>query len=104
MKRFCSSAVLSVVVFLPLAAQSQSATDTAPKVKSADKKTTKDEEELVIAQRHAFAISQVISIAEEARSYQDIALRPHVLARAADTLWDVVPGTARRIFHRAWDA
>lgn len=55
-------------------------------------------------QRRAFAISLVTSLAEEARSFQDRALRPRVLARAADTLWDADSVTARTLFWRAWDA
>lgn len=62
------------------------------------------EGETLQAQRRTFAISLVISLADEARSYRDLALRPRVLARAADTLWDVDSDTARTLFYRAWDA
>ena len=55
------------------------------------------------SQRHAFAIALVTSLAEEARNYQDRALRPHVLARAADTLWDADSVTSRTLFRQAWD-
>ena len=51
----------------------------------------------------AFAVSLVISLATEARSYSDIALRPRVLARAADVLWDVDNVNARALFKRAWE-
>ena len=51
----------------------------------------------------AFATSLVISIATEARSFSDLALRPRVMARAADVLWDVDNVTARSLFKRAWD-
>src|ERR1700741_891065 len=51
----------------------------------------------------AFATSLVISIATEARSFTDLALRPRVMARAADVLWDVDNVTARALFKRAWD-
>lgn len=56
------------------------------------------------AQQRAFAISLVISLGNEARSYSDLTLRPRVLARAADVLWDVDNGTARALFVRAWEA
>lgn len=56
------------------------------------------------AQRRVFAISLVISLATEARSYSDLALRPRVLARAADVLWDADNITARVLFRRAWEA
>jgi hypothetical protein len=51
----------------------------------------------------AFATSLVIAIATEARSFTDLALRPRVMARAADVLWDVDNFTARSLFERAWD-
>lgn len=56
------------------------------------------------AQRRVFAISLLISLATEARSYKDVALRPKVLARAADALWEADNVTARALFLRAWDA
>ncbi|HKY43566.1 MAG TPA: hypothetical protein VJM50_10760 [Pyrinomonadaceae bacterium] len=51
----------------------------------------------------AFAVSLVIALATEARSYTDLALRPRVLARAADVLWDADNVTARALFKRAWE-
>jgi tetratricopeptide (TPR) repeat protein len=55
------------------------------------------------SQRRAFAISIVISLADETRKY-DGALRPRVLARAADILWNADSDTARTLFRRAWEA
>lgn len=55
-------------------------------------------------ERRAFAISLVISIANEARSYSDLALRPRVLARSADALWNADNTTARALFRSAWEA
>jgi hypothetical protein len=52
----------------------------------------------------AFAVSLVIALATDARSYTDVALRPRVLARSADVLWDADNVTARALFKRAWDA
>ncbi|MFN2455621.1 MAG: hypothetical protein ABR577_15530 [Pyrinomonadaceae bacterium] len=59
---------------------------------------------LLEAQQRASAISLIISLADEARRYQDMALRPRVLARVADTLWDADNATARPLFYRAWEA
>lgn len=56
------------------------------------------------SQLPAFAISLVTSLAHDARSYSDLALRPRVLARAADVLWDADNVTARELFKRAWEA
>ncbi len=54
--------------------------------------------------RRAFAISLLMSLGNEARSYSDLGLRPRVLARTADVLWDVDSETARALFNRAWEA
>jgi hypothetical protein len=75
-----------------------------PEAKSANEKPAKAGEEMLAAQRRSYAVSQVISLADEARRYSDKALRAHVLARAASTLWDADRETARALFHRAWDA
>jgi hypothetical protein len=75
-----------------------------PEAKSADEKPAKANEEMLAAQRRSYAVSQVISLADEARRYSDKALRAHVLARAASTLWDADRETARELFQRAWDA
>lgn len=55
-------------------------------------------------QKRAFAITLLVSLADEARSYHDLALRPRVLARAADALWDVEQDAARTLFRRAWES
>lgn len=62
------------------------------------------ETDLLAAQRRAFALSLVTSLADEAGSYHDLTLRPRVLARAADTLWGADTEMARRLFRRAWEA
>lgn len=43
-------------------------------------------------------------MADEARSYKNSALRPSILARSADALWEADEVTARSLFRRAWDA
>ena len=58
--------------------------------------------DLTAAQRREFAISTVISLAKEATSFSDLALRPRVLARAADILWDADKVNARALFLRAY--
>jgi hypothetical protein len=60
--------------------------------------------DLAAAQRREFAISAVISLAKEAMSFSDLALRPRVLAQAADILWDADNVNARALFLRAWEA
>ena len=56
------------------------------------------------AQRRAFAISLITTLSDEARSFKDMKLRPRVLARAADALWESDKILARNLFRRAWDA
>ncbi len=68
------------------------------------KRTEARPAELSEEQLPAFAISLVITLANEAKSYSDLALRPRVLAHAADVLWDADNVTARALFKRAWEA
>ena len=55
------------------------------------------------ADRRIFAISAVTSLANEARSYDDLTLRARVLARSADTLCEFDGVTARSLFRKAWE-
>jgi hypothetical protein len=54
--------------------------------------------------RRATAINMITSLADEARSFRDEALRARVQARAADALWETDQEKARALFRRAWDA
>src|SRR5947209_3906464 len=56
------------------------------------------------AEARQVAISLLISLADEARSYQDMRLRSRVLGRSADSLWVVDQDRSRVMFRRAWDA
>jgi hypothetical protein len=62
------------------------------------------EAQLLEAQRRTFAVSIIMSLADEARSHKDLALRARVLAWAADALWDGDPDRARVLLLQAWDA
>jgi len=89
----------------PVSTPAQTPAEKKVQAKSREKETSKvSEADSLDAERRAFAVSLVTSLAEEARSYQDLALRPRVLARAADTLWDTDSDTARTLFGRAWEA
>lgn len=97
MKKILPIVILLSVLTLPLSTLAQ---------KNAAKKKQPPQprvSELSEAQLSAFAISLVISLANDARSYTDLALRPRVLAQAADVLWDADEVTARALFKRAWD-
>ncbi len=99
--------LISLVCFSvsPVSTPAQTPAEKKLQAKSSEKETSKvSEADSLDAERRAFAVSLVTSLAEEARSYQDLALRPRVLARAADTLWDADSDTARTLFRRAWEA
>ncbi|HYJ89143.1 MAG TPA: hypothetical protein VEW46_23955 [Pyrinomonadaceae bacterium] len=67
-------------------------------------KTAKKELDPEVAQRRSIALGSLTTLAIEARSYQDEALRARVQARIADALWEVEPENARNLFRRAWEA
>lgn len=54
--------------------------------------------------RRQAAIGALNSMADEARSYSDEALRAKVQARIADALWDNDTERSRGLFRRAWEA
>lgn len=74
-----------------------------PPVPASPKKND-DLQKAVEEQRRTFAVAIVMSLADDARSYQDLALRARVLARCADVLWDTDPDGARVLLRRAWEA
>ena len=71
---------------------------------SASPKKNDDLQKAVEDQRQTFAVAIVMSLADDARSYKDLALRARVLARCADVLWDTDPDGARILLRRAWEA
>lgn len=103
--RVLKFASLLCLIVLSVSALAQTAAEKKIQARATDKETSKiSEADSLKAQRRAFAIVLVTSLADEARSYRNLALRPHVLARAADTLWDADRDTARALFRRAWEA
>lgn len=83
------------------AAQPQAASpapkSTANKKLSAAAKAKADEQK-------ALALSLLVSLATDARSFPDQTLRARTLARIADALWEPDPDQGRTLFRRAWDA
>jgi hypothetical protein len=89
---------------LPFSTLAQTSAEKKLQTKVNQKKAGKSSEILSLeSQRRVFAISLITSLADEARNYHDRALRPRVLARAADTLWEADGDTARTLFRRAWE-
>jgi hypothetical protein len=97
------SLLCSFVLPLPTSAQSPRDKTLQPKANEGDRNNISRSDPME-DQRRAFAISLIISLADEARSYSDLALRPRVLARSADALWNADNATARALFRRAWEA
>ncbi|HEX8291174.1 MAG TPA: hypothetical protein VF570_05445 [Pyrinomonadaceae bacterium] len=54
--------------------------------------------------RRASAVSLVSTLADEARTFSEPALRARVQARSADALWETDKEKARALFRRAWEA
>lgn len=54
--------------------------------------------------RRSTAVSLVLALADEARSFSDPVLAARTQARAADALWEADNERARALFRRAWEA
>lgn len=76
----------------------------AVKTKKATGKKIAAEVDPLAEARRTMAGSLLASLAEEARSFRDLALRARVQARSADALWDIDRENARALFKRAWDS
>jgi hypothetical protein len=99
-----SALPLSFLLALPSPALGQRPPQKTTSGPVSEKSTPKvPESGLTEEQLPAFAVSLVISLATEARSYSDLALRSSVLARAADVIWDADNVNARALFKRAWE-
>jgi hypothetical protein len=55
-------------------------------------------------QQKALALSLLVSLANDARSFPDQKLRARTLSRIADALWEPDPEQGRALFRKAWDA
>jgi hypothetical protein len=101
---FTSISLLTLIVLLP-STLAQNPTDKTLQAKAIEgERSNISGSRPLEDERRAFAISLVISLADEARSYSDLALRPRILARSADALWEADNTTARALFRRAWEA
>jgi hypothetical protein len=57
-----------------------------------------------IEKKKALGVSLLVSLANDARNYQDQKLRARTLSRIADALWEPDPEQGRALFRKAWDA
>ena len=93
---------LCVSALAPAAAPAQApAAGPAQKKPAARKPKAADPMEEV---RRASAVSLVSTLADEARTFSEPALRARVQARSADALWETDKEKARALFRRAWEA
>jgi hypothetical protein len=73
----------------------------APATKS---KPTSAAAKAKLEQQRSLALSLLVSLANDARSFRDQKLRARTMARVADGIWDADPAQGRSLFLRAWDA
>lgn len=88
----------------PAAQPNEAKTVPTKKVASRGKVAADPDAERILKERRAQAQSLLISLAADAGSYSDQALRARTQARIADVLWDADQDRARTLFRKAWDA
>ena len=96
--KYLPVAALTSIILLSTVLSAQ--TSRGPIQKNSKRTQTADAE---TQQRRSTAISLLQSLAIEARSFRDEALRARVQARIADVLWDHDRDAARALFRRAWE-
>ena len=104
--------VIPLLLMLVPAVPAQDAAKTVPQPQAAmpaAKPAAKTKETAAAAkaraeQRKALGISLLVSLANDARNYQDQKLRARTLSRIADALWEPDPEQGRALFRKAWDA
>src|SRR3989442_9964742 len=57
-----------------------------------------------VEQQKALAVSLLVSLSNDARSFSDQKLRARTLSRIADALWETDPEQGRALFRKAWEA
>ncbi|MDT7781006.1 MAG: hypothetical protein QOC99_3518 [Acidobacteriota bacterium] len=85
------------------AQQPQPSPQQTKSAKTSAKKPAAAEVDPMAEVRRTSAISLVNTLADDARTFRDPALRARVQARSADALWDTDRERARALFRRAWD-
>lgn len=96
---FLSLCILS----LPICAQQGSSKKASTPKSSKSKVANSEESDALVAQRKLVAVSLLTTLADDARSFREQALRARIEARAGDAFWETDPDKARTLFRRAWD-
>ena len=78
--------------------------DRIQKERQSQAREAKNEADRVAKQRLAQARSLLLSLASDARSFQNQTVRARTLARIADALWDTDTERGRELFRKAWEA
>lgn len=94
---------LLVLLFLFAVSSLAQAPAKKPQTKTKSTAVKSEESDPLEAQRRVVAVSLLTTLADEARSFRDLALRARVEARAADAFWDTDEDKARMLFRRAWE-
>jgi hypothetical protein len=103
-KKVSLLALALCTVVSPVRAGAQEPQAARPKPsKAAAKKPAGEPADPMAELRRTTAISLVSSLADDARTFRDPALRARVQARAADALWETEREKAFTLFRRAWD-
>jgi hypothetical protein len=100
--RIVGTTICLIALQIVSSAQGPAAKTTKPAKKVASE-VDRHADQLAEARR-TLASSLLTSLAYEARSFRDLALRARVQARSADSLWDSDMENARSLFRRAWDS
>jgi hypothetical protein len=95
-------ALCSVVSPVRVGAQEPQAAKPKP-AKASAKKPAAEAADPLAEMKRTTAISLVSTLADDARTFRDPALRARVQARAADALWDTEREKSLTLFRRAWD-
>ena len=91
-------------VVSPVPGVSQEPPPARPKpAKASAKKPAAEAADPMAELRRTTAISLVSSLADDARTFRDPALRARVQARSADALWDTEREKSVALFRRAWE-
>lgn len=83
---------------------SQPQTTAVPARLTPKNKATSAAAKAKINQQKALALSLLVSLANDARSFPNQKLRARTLSRIADALWEPDPEQGRALFRKAWDA
>ena len=109
MRNLTCNSILIALLSLPLFnanAQSSPAVQTPAATANSDphKSAKKVDVERSRRERGALALSLLISLANDVRSFDDQSVRARMQARIADALWEIDAEQGRALFRRAWDA